>query len=78
MLQASYWFIGTKDYSQPMAVAIDILDQNDEPIGETMTFDNVPSRVHGAEMVEHYCITQGVSWSQIFYDDDSTQCFERC
>jgi hypothetical protein len=74
---ASYWFVGVKNFSQSMAVAIDLLDVDGELIEETTTFP-AASRVHGDEIAKRHCMAHGVAWPDIHYDEDSTKYFELC
>jgi hypothetical protein len=75
MLQACYWFVGSKNFAQPMFAAVDILTKDGEKIGETHIL-SAASRVHGLENVERHCMAQGVSVFEIWYDDDTTQLTE--
>lgn len=76
-MQACYWFVGTKNFSQRMFVAIDVFDNEDCELTRPTHTIPCDSRVHGKESAENYCLQQfNIAPINLVFDDDSTQCCE--
>jgi hypothetical protein len=76
--QVSYWIIGLSNKSQSPAVAADVLDAiSSVLLSDSHTLTNretlrADARAWAVQMAQRH----GVSAAQVFYDDDSTQCFK--